>query len=204
MNTQNTDDRIAVDIVLIPPDNIAQLAIDINKTFPETSGEDYVLDAKTCIPHITLLMGLITREQLPEVSRKLGALSDKFSAINLIITHVKSSVRPDGKVLSGLEIEKTAELQKLHETILDEMSQIFTYDDAQKEMFFTPPPVNEIPMFWVSGFAKTKVRENYRPHITLGIGVPNPITLPVLFTVSRLALCHLGNYCTCRKILMEY
>ena len=193
--------KIAIDVVLIPPDNVIQLAIDINKTFPETGAENYVLDAKTCIPHITLLMGLITREQIPEVGRKLGVLAEKFSALNLTITHAKSSARPDGKVLSGFEIEKTAELQKFHETILNEMSSIFTYDGVEKEMFYTPPPVNEVPMFWVQGFAKTSVRENYKPHITLGVGEPKQEITPVQFTASKLALCHLGNYCTCRNVL---
>ena len=100
--------KIAVDVVLIPPNNVIQLAIDINKTFPETGTENYVLDAETCIPHITLLMGLITREQIPEVGHRLGALVEKFSALNLKITHVKSSAPPDGKEISVLRIEKTA------------------------------------------------------------------------------------------------
>ena len=193
--------KIAVDVVLIPPDNVIQLAIDINKIFPETGTENYVLDGETCIPHITLLMGLITGEQIPEVGHRLGALVEKFSALNLKITQVKSSARPDGKVISVLEIEKTAELQKFHETILDEMSSIFTYDGVEKGMFYTPPPVNEVPMFWVKGFAKTRVRENYKPHITLGIGKPKQEITPVHFTVSKLSLCHLGNYCTCRNVL---
>lgn len=194
-------DKIAIDVVLIPPDDIIQYAVDINKTFPETRAENYVLDAETCIPHVTLLMGLITREQVSEVGRKLGELAKKFSAPALTITHVKSSARPDGKVLSGLEIEKTPELQKLHETICDEMASIFTYEGVTKEMFFTPPPMNEVPMSWVRGFAKTSVREKYKPHITLGVGGPKQEVTPVQFTASKLALCHLGNYCTCRDVL---
>ncbi len=193
--------KIAVGIVLIPPNNIVQFAIDINKTFPETNTENYILHTKTCIPHITLLMGLIMKEQVPEVGRKLGSLAEKFSALNLKITHTKTSARPDGKKLSGLEIEKTPELQKLHETILDQMSSVFTYDSVEKEMFYTPPPVNEVPMFWVQGFAKMSVRENYKPHITLGVGEPKQEIAPVQFTASKIALCHLGNYCTCRDVL---
>jgi len=81
------------------------------------------------------------------------------------------------------------------------MISVFTYDGAQKEMFYSPPPVNEIPLFWVKGFAKTSVRENYRPHITLGVGKPKQAIAPVQFTTSKLALCHLGNYCTCRDVL---
>ena len=193
--------KIAVDVVLILPDEILQLAININKSFPETAEENYVLDTKTCIPHITLLMGLILREQLPEVSGKLTALAEKFSALNLQITGFTASPRPDGKILSTLVIKKAAELQKLHETILDEMSSIFSYDGVEKEMFYSPPPVNEVPLFWVKGFAKTSVRENYKPHITLGVGEPKLLSVPVQFRASKLALCHLGNYCTCRDVL---
>lgn len=195
------NEKIAVDIALIPPGDIMQLAIYINKTFPETIAENYVLDAKTCIPHITLLMGLVDKDKLSEVSRRLDIISEKFSAINLKITHAHTSTLPDGKNISGFEIEKTTELQKLHETILDEMSSIFTYDNVQKEMFYSPPPVNEIPLFWMKGFAKTSVRENYKPHITLGVGELKHKIAPVEFTANKITLCRLGNYSTCRSIL---
>jgi len=197
MNT----DKIAIGVVLIPPDEIIKLAIDINKTFTETVAENFVLDFKTCIPHVTLLMGLVDREQLLEVERRLSILIENFSALNLKIIGLHSSERSDNKVVSGFVIEKTAELQKIHEVILAEMSSIFTYDNVQSEMFFSPPSVNEVPMFWVKGFAKTSVRENYNPHITLGIGRPKQEINHLEFTASKLALCHFGNYCTCRDIL---
>jgi hypothetical protein len=196
-----SSDKIAIDVVLIPPDDILQLAIDINKTFPNTATENYVLDLKTCIPHITLLMGLITRDQLLEVCHKLDSIAKKFSPLNLKITGTHTSTRPDEKVLSTLVIENTVELQKMHEATLDKMSSIFIYEGVQKEMFYSPPPVNEIPLFWVKGFAETSVGENYKPHITLGIGEPKRPISPVQFTASKLALCHLGNYCTCRDLL---
>ena len=185
---------------MIPPDEVIQLAVDINKTLPETAADDYLLDARTCIPHITLLPGLIAREQLSEVVSKLGVLAEQFSALNLKITHIKTSARPDGKAIAGLEIEKTPALQKLHQAILDATSTLFTYNNVQKEMFYSPPPVNEIPLFWLRGFAKNNVRENYKPHITLGMGEPKPIAAPIQFRASTLALGHLGNYGTCRKI----
>jgi 2'-5' RNA ligase len=194
-------DKIAIDTVLIPPDDVLQLAIDINKTFSNTAAESYVLDLKTCIPHITLLMGLIMRDQLSEVCHKLDSIAKKSPPLNLQITGTHISTRPDGKVLSTLVIENTVELQKLHEAILNEMSSIFTYEGVQKEMFYSPPPVNEIPLFWVKGFAETSVRENYKPHITLGVGEPKQAVSPVQFTASKLALCHLGNHCTCRDLL---
>lgn len=193
--------KIAVDVVLIPPDEVAQLAIDINRSFPDTAKENYALDTKTCIPHITLMMGLIRRDQVPDIGAKLAVVAEGLAALDLQITGYAASTEPDGKVISGLEIAKTPELQKLHEAILDEMSSTFVYDGVEKNMFYSPPPVNEVPLYWVKGFPKTSVREHYKPHITLGLGEPKQEITPVQFNASKLALCHLGNYCTCRDIL---
>jgi hypothetical protein len=104
-------EKIAVDIALIPPDEILQLAIDINKTFPETVAENYVLDTQTCIPHITLVMGLVEKSQLPEVIRKLDIFIEKFSAVKLKITHMHTAIGintylydNDKKDLEGLKL----------------------------------------------------------------------------------------------------
>ena len=193
--------KIAVDVVLIPPDHVIRLAVDINKSFPETSDKNYVLDPKTCVPHVTLCMGLVEREQLGEIGTRLSALTNTVSSLNLTITHVETSAISSGEIMSGLAIKKTPELQRLHEMVLDEMNPLFTYDGVETTMFYTPPPIREVPMFWGLGLAKTSVRERYSPHITLGIGVPKQEITPISFTASRLALCHLGNYCTCRDTL---
>lgn len=195
--------KLAVSVVLIPPKNIQKLAIDINHSMEKTAVEDYVLDEKTCIPHITLLMGLVEEEQFPIVIERLNSLSNKFRALNLKIDRVHSKKREDGRIISGFEIGKTKELQELHEAVLEEMKNIFTYDGVSKEMFFTPPKLNEIPLFWVKGFAKTGVRENYRPHITLGIDETKEQVKPIEFKASELAFCQLGNYCTCRKVFSK-
>lgn len=78
MNT----DKIAIDVVLIPPEEVIHLAIGINKDFPENIKENYILDAETCIPHITLLMGLVEKGQLPEVNQKLSILTGEFPPLS--------------------------------------------------------------------------------------------------------------------------
>lgn len=178
-----------------------QLAININSGFPETAAENYVLNAKMCVPHITLLMGLISKERLTEIYKKMIPLTKKNSALNLQMTSFTVSSRPDGKVFSAFVIERTRELQKLHEAILDKMSSVFSYDDVRKEMFYSPPPMAEVPLFWTSGRAKNDVGKNYHPHLTLGLGTLKQTPGPIKFKASRLAVCHLGNYCTCRNIL---
>lgn len=194
-------DKIVVDVVLIPPKEILQLAIKLNKSFPDTIKEDYVLNAKTCIPHITLLMGLVSRGRIEEVVAKLNNIAKKFSALNLRATKFASAPHPDGKIFSTLVVEKSPDLQKLHETILEELTPFFSWDSVKKEMFYSPPPVKEISSFWVEGFEKSSARENYDPHISLGFAELKRQFVPTQFTASKLVLCHLGNYCTCRNVL---
>lgn len=195
--------RVAVDIVLIPPKEILELAIKTNNKFPDTAAENYILGPKTCIPHITLLMGLAEKKKLGQVSQTLNGLAKKTPPLNLSISAVDIHARPDGKKISGFRIEKTPKLQNLHETLLAQMHDLFSYDGVAKEMFYSPPPLDSVPNYWVQGFAKNKVRENYEPHITLGFGLPEKMDYPIKFTTSDLALYHLGNHCTCRKILMK-
>lgn len=47
-------------------------------------------------------------------------------------------------------------------------------------------------------------KEDFLPHITLGKGTLDAKAGETSFTASRLALCHLGNHCTCRKVLGEW
>ena len=193
--------KIAVDIVLIPPEPIVKLAVELNKSFSDTAKEDYVLDAKTCIPHITLLLGLISRDKLGRINAELNSVAEKFFTLDLRATGFTSSPHPDGKMFSSLTIEKDLNLQKLHETVLEELKPFFSWDDVEKEMFYSPPPVREISSYWVEGFNKNSARENYNPHISLGFADIKKEFVPVQFVASKLALCHLGNYCTCRDII---
>jgi hypothetical protein len=111
------------------------------------------------------------RDQLSEVCHKLDSIAKKSSPLNLKITGTHTSTHPDGKVLSTLVIENTVELQKLHEAILNEMSSIFTYEGVQKEMFYSPPPVNEIPRVYLGSIYNghslpKKFRKNSKSPLT--------------------------------------
>lgn len=193
-------DKIAVSVVLLPPVGITELAIEINRTFPKTAASDYVLNAKTCVPHIGLLMGLIARHQLQATTQRLTSLCESFSRLRLTITGERSASQSDDK-LAMLLVERTSELRKLHEAVVDEMGSIFTYADVHRDMFCSPPAVNDVSVSWMKNFAQTSVREKYKPHLSLGIGDTKSLSAPIQFTAAALALCHLGNYCTCRDVL---
>ncbi len=72
-----------------------------------------------------------------------------------------------------------------------------------------PPEAGESTLLWIKHYPEKSSFENFFPHITIGYGEIDDYSfgsrkagsLPMRFTASKLALCHLGNHCTCRKIL---
>ncbi|MCR4311593.1 MAG: hypothetical protein NUV54_03460 [Candidatus Taylorbacteria bacterium] len=77
--------------------------------------------------------------------------------------------------------------------------------DVTEDMFFNPP-IRPGSVEWVRDYLKKHTNVNgFHPHITISVGgEPNVgLQFPISFTASRLALCHLGNGNTCRKILAE-
>jgi len=184
--------KIAIDVVLLPPNKIIELAIYKNK---EKTKDPIRLDKEKCIPHITLCMGAVDKEKLKEVKQFLEKIKEKFSELKLKITKINEKH-------SAWDIEITPELRKLHETITKKLKP-WIIDNPTTKMCFSPPNVSERTLYWLSRFKDKSCFENYYPHITLAKEGLDTEEVQIEFTAKRLALCHLGNYCTCRKILFE-
>ena len=57
---------------------------------------------------------------------------------------------------------------------------------------------------YIQNFIIDSSYDKFNPHITIGDGIiEKPNYLPLKFKTSILGLYHLGNYCTCRKVLYE-
>ncbi|MDI6786586.1 MAG: hypothetical protein QMD92_07740 [bacterium] len=194
--------KIAVDIVLLPSENMMNKVIAVNKELLKVFDNKIILNKENCLPHISLAMGGIRRKDLVSIQNNLHRVAEMFSPMNLKATDIYADTIPTGKKVSGFKIEKTKELQLLHESIMNDISPYFTYN-ITLDMVYPSPQVEEITLFWIKNYLKNSSFKNFFPHITIGFGEPNRINLPFNFTTSKLALCHLGNYCTCRKILLS-
>ena len=73
-----------------------------------------------------------------------------------------------------------------------DVTEAMIYDDA----------VAESTLEWIRTYPQKAGYEQLQPshHDRLRPGAAC-LSPPAVFTVTRLALCHLGNHCTCRKIL---
>lgn len=194
--------RLAVDIVLLPEDMMMQRAIEANRMLSQKSDPKIILGTKNSIPHISLSMGVITESDIPAAAKVLRDIAEQYPTMNLNAFIISSKTIPNRKIVTEFRIEKTKKLEDLHETVMEKLSSYLTHD-ATLETLYSPPEPEDITLHWINSYAKESAHENFSPHITLGIGKikDSPLSFPLKFAARKLALCHLGNYCTCRKIL---
>jgi hypothetical protein len=105
-----------------------------------------------------------------------------------------------GQKVSSFAIKKTNDLQALHEAVMRDVGPLLSYD-VDATMIYDGVAA-ETTLEWIRDYAEKAAYDHFFPHITLGYGqASTAMTFPIPFPAMRLALCHLGNHCTCRKVL---
>jgi len=203
--------QIAVDVVLLPDEAMTSQAMEINQQLITSSRPEIVLNRTDCLPHISLAMGCIDKADVTAIQKRLELVAQKTSVRELRAMGVIASINSRGEMTSVLDVDRTGELQALHEQVMREMLPFFRYEvsaamvhpDAQRRC--GDDVVSETTLDWMRTYPQKAAYEHFRPHITVGYGqAPTDLSFPILFRAARLALCHLGNHCTCRRVLWSY
>jgi len=194
--------KLAIDVVVLPDQKMAEKSVEVSTLqFKKTNNSKILLDSKNCLPHISLVMGVIKKSDLEEASRIIDEVTSEIKNLNLRAEKYRKNVTPKGNVISDFVIEKRDDLYLIHEKLIKQLKHLLVYKDATVDMFYAPPAVENTTPSWVEGFLEHSSFENYDPHITLGFGQIENVETPIQFKSDTIAICHLGNYCTCRKIL---
>ena len=189
----------AVDIVLLPPDKIINLAIGLSRRAYEQGESEVMLNNIDRMPHITLLQGCLSEESQGDVVARMQNLSQTFSPLAVeIIKHGQD----------GLTIRRTGEIVRLHNSIMDQISAVINefcdYDSMLESKEHAFDWAKTIEGYYFNTYIAQSSRDNFHPHITtFNSEEENDVDLPITFTADRLALCHMGDHGTCRKILFE-
>jgi 2'-5' RNA ligase len=196
--------KTAIDVVLLPSPAMMVTAIEINMELLKTFENKIVLDTKHCLPHISVCMGVVNNDDIPKATRILGDIAHKSHSFALTAESIKVDTIPTGKSVSGLTIGNTDDLQKLHESTMQKLRSLLSYD-VEASMFYNPSEVEDVTFTWPTAYGnKHDDPTSFRPHMTVGFGDTDRFAFPIDFTASTLALCQLGNYCTCRKVLAAF
>ncbi|MDE4907196.1 hypothetical protein L0665_00960 [Methanogenium marinum] len=197
----------AVDIVLLPPPEVMDVAIQINQMLIEMTGDDTIqLDMVQQIPHISLAMGCIPGRALSELNVPLEQMAKRLLPMEISVEGAVTVVTESGDKISGINFAKDDSVFVMHRSVMAQLAGItkekctpasFVRDEDEELTPFTTSYVSEYKE--KAGF------ERYSPHITLGNGdvteIENLPVLPEKVTFPTLAVCHLGNNCTCRSVL---
>jgi hypothetical protein len=57
---------------------------------------------------------------------------------------------------------------------------------------------------WVAGYRRESSYALFTPHITLGHANEPPVITPMTFDAATIAACHLGKFCSCRRVLRRW
>lgn len=192
--------KIAVDVVLLPSDGMMDKAIQANAELVEKFGSKIVLNKENCLPHISLAMGCINEKDVEPIGRLLELVAKESPLGELTVIGIRTSTNARGEKGSVFEVEKTRDLQSLHEKIMRKMTPYFGCD-VTSEMIYGDEEVAETTLLWIKNYARKASFTSFFPHITIGFGEIESEAFPITFAPSKLALCHLGNHCTCREVL---
>jgi len=192
--------RIAVDVALLPDEAMTDRAIEINRRLITSGRPEIVLGRENHLPHISLAMGCLDETEVQTIRKRLEDIARTTPVKTLQVVGVIGSINSRGEITSLLEVERTPELQTLHQEVMEEMRPFFRYDVTEAMIY--DDAVAPSTLDWIRTYREKAGYEHFCPHITVGYGrVPAGPAFPIPFTVTRLALCHLGNHCTCRRVL---
>lgn len=192
--------KIAVDIVLLPDRAVTETAIAANRDLVRRCGRHIVLD-EGHLPHISLAMGCIETRDVEPAEKVLQTIAGECPPGKLAITGIATTLNARGLQVSSFILAQTEALQTLHERVMTEIQAYFSYD-VTAEMVYGQEDVAETTLAWIRGFREKAAFKAFFPHITIGYGmVTEPMTFPMPCAPPTLAICHLGNHCTCRKVL---
>jgi len=192
--------KIAVDIVLLPSEEVTNQAIEANKGLLKQYADRIVLDKEKCLPHISLAMGCMDERDITNIEKFLQSIAEKYNPGQLSIIGINTGTNSLGEKVSAFEVKKTERLLSLHKQVMRRTTPYLSYD-VTAEMVLSPPKAGESTLLWIKNYPEKSAFENFFPHITIGYGQIEDFSFSAEFTASKLALCHLGNHCTCRKVL---
>lgn len=186
---------IALDIAILPPPAIGQLAMDLSAALPASESKGLLLDSDH-VPHITLTQQFVRESDLDAYLESVAEVLRDRAPLRLDATGGAGS----GTVWIG--IERTPAIRSLHEQLLEATAR-FEQRDGDVSAFFGGDARNR-DVHWVSNYRAKSSYEHFLPHITLGHTTHPPLVQPFSFEASMIAVCHLGRFCTCRRIVRAW
>jgi len=187
---------IALDVAILPPPDVARRAIELSAGL-RAEGSQGLRLGPDYLPHVTLLQLFVSADDLSALLTRVEELLRMRSTLTLRVSGGDASGR---SVWMG--IERTSALVDLHLRLLD-AAQPFEQPGGDFTAFFGGD-ARDRDVRWVTFYRTASSGASFRPHITLGYAARPAAIAPFDFEATTVAACHLGRFCTCRRVLHEW
>jgi len=187
---------VALDVAILPPPDVMARAIACSAALPRDGAERLVLDAAH-LPHITLTQHFVRYEELEGAYAEIDEVLEGQLPLRLTITGGGQS----GQTL-WMAIERSPALLELHERLMKALKGLERSNGDAYAFLDGGGRVGDV--HWVTAFRQQASFGAFTPHITVGHGSQPPAIERTEFESTAIAACHLGRFCTCRKVLRAW
>jgi 2'-5' RNA ligase len=190
-------DTTAIDIAILPPADVSARAIALSAALPADQSQGLLLAADR-LPHITLTQHFVRSESIDPLLAQL----DRLVVRDWQPIHLRVTGGGQGSNSVWMSIERSPELMNMHERLL-QVAEPFEATSGDVSAFFGED-ARERDVRWVREFRRQSSFDRFTPHITLGHASEPPAVEPMAFIATTIAVCHLGRFCTCRRIIRAW
>lgn len=195
--------KLAVDMAILPPIDVMEALIAINQQAASQGAAWGPLAKDDFLPHISLAMGGVEHENLGAVRDMVERVTKRFSPIPVELNELSYVEETEGSRFYAIRAKKTPDLQQLHESLMNGLRQYFSYD-CTKETLFSKLGEEVTKPDYINKFATLYSFKAFDPHITIRTRrAMGQEVLPLKFTATKVAACHVGKMATCRNVLFE-
>ena len=192
---------LALDIaILLPPET--STSVELLNTQLSAPPEGFRFSARR-LPHISLVQQFSPTAELNVIEQTIAGIVSKHPPIDLTLASITNS-----ETTSSLTVTPSPVLDTLHRRLMDQLA-IFDVGLGDERAFIntdaTPTDAARLrDITWVSQFRTEAAYDAFAPHVTLGVGTIKTTIPKTTFTASVIALCILGRFCTCQKVLASW
>ena len=187
---------IAIDIAILPPADVSARAIALSAALPADESQGLLLGVDR-LPHITLTQQFVPFESLDPLLAQLDRLLRDREPVPLRVTGGGK-----GSNSVWMTIERTPALANLHAQLL-QTAEPFEVTTGDAAAFFAGD-ARDRDVRGVREFRRESSFDRFTPHITLGHASEPPTVEPMEFVATTIAVCHLGRFCACQRIIRAW
>lgn len=187
---------LALDVAILPPADVRQQAVRLSATLPADESRGLRLDAER-LPHITLTQQFVRVDELDAIFERLDEALRGQPPLTIPVTGGRKGARS-----VWMAVERTEAISRLHGRLMETLRGFERPGGGPAAFFEDAARVGDV--VWVTGYRLKSSLSAYTPHITLGHASQPPQVDPFTFDATTIAACHLGRFCSCRRVLRRW